>query len=473
MKKYFQKDSVYKWEWLAVIALILFFTSIYIYADIEETSAKGITLWSCLTEGKLASFYSYPYPGVANSYIPDGVKGAAYDFFMYILFGIYNFPMWLWEKATGYSAFMFWPARIYIKGILWVFEAISCVFLYKIALVCGIDKKNAKWGILIFLSSGLFIYPEVVTGGYDIISVAFTLMGIYGFLTKKDVCFWGAFVMAIASKLFAFWIFVPLLLLREKRIRYLLLRGIEVLSLIVIAKLFFAIGGGRGNGIIAHSNLVNGSLFPEKEAFIMVPGLPLVIVGMVVIWIFCFFYKGELSAISVIYVCAVVMSVFVLTCVINPYWIILLTPYIILLITYNLHNFYRNSVLEIILSITYVCRACIVFPMCASLNLFYYMVYPKSLESRQYSWETYGLNAVFNTLAARVGISIVNITNLFGAVFVAALIMFLYYNFPRKREQERQVDYMAVRIYTYVRVAIALAIALVPLSGYVIWWMLG
>ncbi|MCH5248879.1 MAG: hypothetical protein J1E98_03055 [Lachnospiraceae bacterium] len=482
-------ETIQKWEWIFLIGVVLILASLYLYEDITVTSAKGFTVWSCLFEGKLNSFYNYLYPGVENSYIPNGVSSGAYDFCIYIIFALYNFPMWVWEKFTGYSVFMFFPTRLYVKGIVWLFTAISGYVLHKIALCCGVNRNSAKWCVFLFLSSGFFFYSEVVIGGYDIISVSFTLLGIYGFLVKNHKCFLISFAIAIASKLFALWIFIPLLLLREKRIRYLFLNILGAVSLIVIPKLYFAVSNGQsaaevlpaesgGASIIAHSNLVNEFLFPQAEfrqALIKLHDMPLIFVGMFIIWILCYFCNRELSCKQIIYLCTVVMSVFVLTSKIHPYWIILLTPYIILTMSFDLHDFDKNAILEILMAFGYVCRMSILWPSCSNLNLIYYMLQPDELLSDKGigAGHRYGLNVVLDKLSEMSGISLENISSLFGALFVAALLVFLYQNFPKEKEDSTEIDYSKVRLYTYLRIVVSVCIGLLPVGGYIIWKIKG
>ena len=82
---------------LGGISALLFF-SLYLYSDICHTSIRGIVFWDTLFQGRLNEFYSYFYPGVENSYFPSGVADASYDFLFYIIFAIWDFPLWCFEK---------------------------------------------------------------------------------------------------------------------------------------------------------------------------------------------------------------------------------------------------------------------------------------------------------------------------------------------------------------------------------------
>ena len=481
-------NAIKKSDWIILIIIMLILSVLYIYNDLVITTAGGLNVWYSLSEGKLSSFYGYTYPGVKGSQIPDGVTGGAYDFFIYCVFALYNFPMWIWEKVTGLSVFERWMTRVYVKGILFVFAGFAGYWIYKIARLCELDEGKAKLSVLLFLSSGLFFYSEVVTGGYDIISVSFSLAGIYGYMKKNEKCFILSFAAAIATKLFALWIFIPLLLLREKRIWKLLLDGMGGVAFVIIPKFCFKVVGiaeeGKNvvNSVIAHSNLVDEFLFPAdgyKSALIKINGMPLLFIIMFVIWLCCYLINNDLANRKVIYLCMLAMSIFFLTSIVHPYWIILLLPYLALIMSFHTEWIWQNMLLEILMSIGYICRMYVNYPWCGSLNLIYYMLQPKQLTEFEWSdagplvMQNLGLRSVISEVSDRIGISIDHLGALFGALFVAAVIMFLYINiFSVKSMGEKRCEIKSAKqikgLY-YIRLFISFAIGLLPIGGYILW----
>ena len=323
--------------------------------------------------------------------------------------------------------------------------------------------------------------------------------------------------------MFALWIFIPLLLLREKRIFHLILNGIEALMFIIIPRLLFAIAGQirsqlevltqntyinraldeiwliasngaispeeaemilQGNAeeqlqhagsVIAHSNLVNEFLFPPEEfrsAVIVMHNLPLVFVGMFTIWIVCYFIKKEVDSQKLIYLCLVVMSVFFLTAKVHPYWITLLVPYLILVMFFNYEKLEKNIILEFLLAVSYICRMNLFWPGCSSLPVLYYMVKPAKV--REYvaqcgadGLETYSLAKIFTRLGNWLGISIENISSIFGALFLVALVFFLLINIPGEGKRESGViDYGNIRKGYLFRLCVSVCVGLLPFIGY-------
>lgn len=487
-------------EWTILIASILLFSCCYLYTDLPFSSAGGLRVWNCIKEGHLSMFYWSWYPGVENSALPDGSAGGEYDFLIYAIFALYNFPLWIWEKLTGLSFISFFPTRIYIKGIIWLFSGLSAFFIYKIAVQCGTKRENAIWAPIIFLSSGIFFATEVTIGGYDIISVAFSLLGIYGFLKKNDKCFLISFAIAIATKLFAFWLFVPLLLLREKKIWKLVCKMLLALSAIVIPKLYFALasqnrimqemqrlatetGNAAGvvedapmvvNDVIAHSNIINDAIFPTEYTanytFLSLSNLPLVFVGMFAIWICCYLIKRELTGIETIYLCALVMSVFIATVKIHPYWGILLVPYLSLIVVMNSKHLKENLLLETLISIGYVINKAILYPWCFSMAQIERMVGPNYVfgyDRENTNISRYGLEGLVYKLSEKIGISENNIAHMFSALFIVAITIFLYLNWPKKIEEEKNYigETDGFRNTMMLRFLFSLFVAMLPMIG--------
>ena len=86
-----------KKDWLlGLIPLIIFFCC-YIYSDIILTTTRGIVFWECIFNDVHDSIFTYVYRAVPNSMIPNGCIAADYDFFFYLFFAIFDFPLWIFE----------------------------------------------------------------------------------------------------------------------------------------------------------------------------------------------------------------------------------------------------------------------------------------------------------------------------------------------------------------------------------------
>lgn len=499
-KAYLNKKAPHKTEWVLVILAGMILGSLYLYNDIAFTSSCGVKFWNCLFSGKLPMFYNEGYQGVKGS-ILESSMGGSYDFALYFVFALYDFPLWLWEKITGFSFMQFVISREYIKGIVWVFAGICAYLIYKLAQICEVEKEEAKWGGLLFLSSAVFFYTGVIMHGYDTVSVAFTLLGIYGYLKKNNKCFVLSFSLAIAMKMFAVWIFIPLVLLKEKRIWRIATYGIEGIAALVVPKIYFAVAshrfmvnqaienaavtgaqvnedayGSAYNGIIDHAEaVINQALFPTgREAeytFLTMDTLPLVFAGMFAVWIFCYLYKKDMTNRHIIYLCTVTMSIFVLTVKFHPQWCIILIPYLVLIITFHPERMKENLILEGVFSIGYVLNKAIAYYWTCNLNMIENMTAPQHTFS--YALEAggsaYGLSHYVARLGDKIGISQDNFAYMFKAAVVAGLVMFLLWNYPGRKEggegAKISINYVQRRKWLFTRFVISCLVGMLPMIG--------
>lgn len=510
-KAYLSYKKPHKIEWILVVLAGMILGSFYLYSDIADTSACGIKFWNALFAGRLPVYYYETYVGIKGSILEISM-GGSYDFALYFVFALYNFPLWLWEKITGCSFLQFVITKEYIKGIIWIFAGISGYLLYRIAQLCDVEKDEAQWCPFLFITSSVFFYTEVITSGYDILSVAFTLMGIYCFMKKNDKGFVLSFAIAIAMKMFAIWVFIPLVLVKEKRIWRILVYGIESISVIAIPKIYFAFAshhymikqaveetlrsegeekaaavaaelsetaGYATNGIIAQAeSIINDALFPEgrflEYTYLSMNALPLIFVGMFILWIWCYLNKKELRNQQIIYLCAVAMSIFVLTIKMHPYWVIVLMPYLALVMMLHPARMRDNLLLEGIFSIGYVLNKAITYYWTCGLNMIEQLLAPQhkfSYGASEIPSTEYGFYYYMCRFGERIGISVTNIGYLFKAAAVAGLIMFLFYNYPERKQdiQETVIDYQERRKWLFVRFIISCVIGLLPMLGLVIY----
>lgn len=502
-KDYLNHAKPHKIEWILAILAGVILGAFYLYPDMAVTSSCGVKLWNCIVNGTFPNFYSEGYQGVSGS-ILEFSMGGSYDFALYLVFALYDLPLWIWEKITGFSFMQFVLTREYIKGIVWVFSGISAYLVYKIACVCDVKKEEAKWAAFLFLTSAVFFYTEVVIGGYDVISVAFTLLGIYGYLTDNNKCFVAAFSMAIAMKMFAVWLFIPLVLLKEKRIWRILVYGLEGLFVIAVPKIYFTIAshrfminrvldaarqagqpvdineiaetiGSSNNGIIDHAEAtVNEALFPDgrmlEYTFISMNALPLVFVGMFALWAFCYLYKKEMNKREVIYLCAVTMSIFVLTVKIHPQWCIILMPYLALLIMFHPQRMKDSLIFEGMFAVGYVLNRALAYYWTCNLCMIENMTKPQhsfSYGSPDGSGSDYGFSYYITRICEKIGISTVNISYIFKAAAVAGLIMLLIWNFPERKWgiMDENIDYKRRRVWMVTRFAVSCTIGMLPMLG--------
>ena len=510
IQAFLNEKKPHRIELILVILAGVLLSLCYLYTDIADATAVGVRFWSCLFEGRFPMFYWEGYYGAKGS-ILEFQMGGAYDFAFYLIFAIYNFPLWIWEKLSGFSFTQFIMSREYIKGIVWIFSGISAYLTYMVAKACDVEEETARWCPLLFFSSSIFFYTEIVIGGMDVISVTFTLLGLYAYLKGNNKGFVASFAVAAAMKMFALWIFIPLVLLKEKRIWRILVYGIEGISVIAIPKIYFALvshrylvrqavenalqagetmenaetladnAGYATNEIIASaSGILNDALFPKDRfleyTYISMDALPLVFVGMFMIWLFCYLYKREVTKRQIIYLCTFTMSVFILTVKIHPYWAIILVPYLILTLVLYPDRMKENLILEGVFSIGYVLNKAITYYWTCNLNMIENMTMPQhtfSYGEDGLMGANYGFSYYIARLSEKIGISDVNIGYIFKAAAVAGLIMFLIWNYPGRKEStaggEERINYAEWHKWLFIRFAVSCLVGMLPMIGIIVY----
>lgn len=343
-----------------VILLLLFYS--YYYADFYETGLEGVRFWDILFSGQIRHFYTQVFLIGKTQYIP------LYDFPMYIVFAVWNFPLWIVQKVSSTDIYHSIPCLMWMKSMLlfWLVLFLK-EFSQVISLVCGSNKDKSATaevnipektgeGCVLFLTSSFFMTGIVVLGQYDIISMTFMMAGLRAYLKGDDRRFVLWFAIAAPFKYFSILAFIPLILLEEKKIHRILLRIVEVL----IPVLFFWIAVPYGRPELVPGCTFSGSSSgtnvakPVFDAFyvrgsIAFGTLFVYFFAWTVFLILCYAYKPVKRTFdTAVYVCFMAYMIQFTFGYSHPYWLILMAPFMILLILQNEDRRYLNLLLETI-----------------------------------------------------------------------------------------------------------------------------
>ena len=119
------KNKIEICTWAALGSfLVLYFFSLY-YTDIYITYDNSMILMDCIRDGKILNFYE-----ISAQQNTMGT-GAVYFISVYIIFLIWNLPIWVLTRflgvSIGHTGCLLWS-----KGLLIVFTAGSIWLLYRI-----------------------------------------------------------------------------------------------------------------------------------------------------------------------------------------------------------------------------------------------------------------------------------------------------------------------------------------------------
>ncbi|MBQ7561204.1 MAG: EpsG family protein, partial [Synergistaceae bacterium] len=204
-----------KFEWaLAFIVLIVPFMS-FCYIDTKCIIAYEIKFAQAILNFDLKLAYDMQYFKDLQLALSN------WDLPLNFTFGIWGIPLYLWSCRSGELVInfheSFWQI-LYGKSILLIAFIFSAVLVYKICRAININPQKSRWGAYIYFTSSMSINVISIIGQSDIICVCLTLLGVLAYIKNEDKKFLFWFIIGSQFKQYAFFVFVPLLLLREKNL---------------------------------------------------------------------------------------------------------------------------------------------------------------------------------------------------------------------------------------------------------------
>lgn len=353
-----------KTDYLLLIIFSLLFYTAYLYTDISITVNNTVHLWDYLFEGRLLEFYSLEH----NTFIYNNtiMGDALYDFPIYLIFAVWNFPLWLAHRFGGIEVISNTACMLWAKTMLFPFLIGTAHYVKKICLETGISKEHAKWSVFIFFSSAFVLSSIFVLCQYDIIGIFFTMIGIY-YYVKEDMKKFTLFIaVSMPLKTFALFIFLPLLLLKEKKVWNMIKYGFYSMSIFLAWQVFALLLGITSTSSFMLS-MMNKLMDGNIRAGI---GNASLFIGFyLLLCIYCYLHKTdskeEHNRFSV-YIPFVVWGLFFMFCSANPYWTILITPYFAILVFMNGRFFKVSLLIEGIAAAAFILAQNFVYYWCFS-----------------------------------------------------------------------------------------------------------
>ena len=241
-----------------------------------------------------------------------------------------------------------------------------------------ISAKRIKWMLILMLSTVLVALPVFHIAQTDLLYSLLILLGIEAFIKDNRKRFILFFAMAISCKVIAVFVFVPLVLMREKRIFYLLRDIIFGCMIVPIERVWYKIVGALNNLIVGKQEyvvqvqqtvndkqvVVEKSLdqvntdfmshFYHKMLFFEFPAVrkgymaSLLVTLFVLLCIWCYVQKKDDIAewnYKCIYVSVVAWLIFFVNSSPSPYWIVAMYPMLFLMVFMKTERIRLNMLL--------------------------------------------------------------------------------------------------------------------------------
>ena len=225
-----------KWKMIflfcyVVTTIVLFFLFFFDW-DVRQTAASAYAL----LEGHIVDFYDYNYA------IEGLAKGTIYEILIYIIFAIWNIPLYLLGVRPDGAKFTLF-AIYWNKLIIVLFFFMCSIVIYKIAIEMKKTQKYAKEIAEFWCVMPLLYFLVIIQGSYDIFYVVFMLLGVLFWLKpikiQNNILFNLFFGLAICIKPFPIFYYLILLFIREKNIWKICRNGTLMIIPYVICKVLY------------------------------------------------------------------------------------------------------------------------------------------------------------------------------------------------------------------------------------------
>lgn len=287
--------------------------------------------------GHIWDFYEVNLRSIGgNNYLPS----------TYILYTIWNAPLKIMNVISGptfdVGYIIFWYKLLPV-----VFLFGSAIIIYKIGVLLGLNNHNAFILTAFWLTSPILIFSQFIFGQYDIFTVFFALLGYLFYLKRKLNWFIFFFAISLTFKYFPIFIFIPLLLLIEKRVSKILAAVLLVMIPVGLEVLPYLPSEAFINGIFGFKAAQHVSKGGTGKLFI---GLWLLFCGY--IYLKRIRNDNEFQQ-ATLYIPMAVLSALFSLIIWNPQWLLWVTPFLALTSFFN-RNRKIYMILDIIMMLFFV-----------------------------------------------------------------------------------------------------------------------
>lgn len=342
-----------------LLLFIAFFISyfVFMYVDITNTIDNSVLFTKSLFSGDFFNFYDYTIEHASTKY------PANYEFLTYIPFAIWNLPLAIGNMAFGFDYNHSTAALLWAKGIIVVFAVIALYYIYKILTLCKVEKNLTLLACFVFSTSMMFFWPSFLIVQIDLPALALMLMGIYNYLKGNNRLFIAYFALSIPFKMFGIFLFIPFLILKEKRIIFIAAKTVLVMIPQLLCKILFMGSEAYNFALNSQSRDAANSLFNFTD-LIGPRKLSLFIIAFFAICVFCYVYKFDENNIELkyslpLYICALTYGSLMIFVQIRGYWIVYLAPFLIITIFLSGKLMKLNLLLELLSGISFFMWYCV------------------------------------------------------------------------------------------------------------------
>lgn len=345
-----RNTTILLWGLTAVVIGFCFFTMLY--QDSPVNSNFGYQI--------IDSLFGGTFLGLFNQ------AQWSYGLSIYSIYAVWSIPVWVIGKIAGIAVNMnAIGVLLWYKLLPALFALWSIYLIGEIAgLACPWENKNEVR--LQYVCSALFLFPVFAIAQCDIMGTCFALLGLYYFIKEDNKKFILFFAIACTMKYFALFVFIPLLLLRYKRLDKLILVLLGGGSLVGISTFIISLSKGGNQSMHDADFYINQHISGFADvALDITPKRSIGLLGLLFVIVCIMAYatderRCENRAHYAIWTALSGYACFFLGYVCNFYWYVILVPFFILTVFQKPRYMGLNLLLELGFGIS-TCLAYIYF----------------------------------------------------------------------------------------------------------------
>ncbi len=345
------KPSKLHWIFLGVIISVIYATTYY--EDNVGIMASAATLCESVWKNGPAGL-------IMGANLPYGL-------FLQWICAIWALPAFIIHTATGLE-YDTMPMQFYFKILELLFLFLAFRALVRIISEVRKDESKNEWAGYYFLSSLMVILPVVYIAQVDIIYIWLMLEGICYYLRDDRKKFLLCFFLAIPMKYFPVVFFIPLVLLHEKKIMNIVKELFIGCSGVILDKLLSVFRQNSEQAQQFRQTIVNSTAGIAADGTAEVTSGTVTSVILNRANVFCVIFvliciwavlqneekdSRQFKANMVWMTLAAAFDIFLLL-PITPYWIVMLSPFLIIGI-FSFEKFgWIDYAFEFIITICYI-----------------------------------------------------------------------------------------------------------------------
>ena len=207
-----------KFEWAVAVVLFLFLFVSWDFGDTTTIVGHVVDFADAIVHGEFGNFYQRAYDRAIEAqehHVHNGRGRPAYDPIVNFVLGVWGLPLYF-VGGLDYAG-NFWKI-LYGKSFFFLAFVISAVLVYKIGRALGLSSHKSQWTAFIYFTSTMAWNSICLVGNIDAICTALTLAGVLAYIRGQNGKCFVWFMLAFPFKQLAAFIYLPLLLLRDKNL---------------------------------------------------------------------------------------------------------------------------------------------------------------------------------------------------------------------------------------------------------------